>query len=248
MILEGAESFCLRGKNSAGVLLVHGFTGLPAELFLLGEFLNREGFTVLGVRLAGHGTNEENLIQTKKEDWFNSVLDAYSILSGLCEKIFVVGHSMGGLLSFKLATIKKFDKLVSIATPIFIEKNFPLSELPPLEKCGTLGITNSRRKLKDVPSAVNLNYQQMPFVSVHELLKLIDEVKKILPNVKIPTLILHAEDDHTAQPESADFIAENIGAEEILKVKIHHGGHLLPLTESRETVFEEILKFIKKGY
>ena len=44
-----------------GVLLIHGFTGLPAELLLMGEFLNKQGFTVLGVRLAGHGTTVEDM-------------------------------------------------------------------------------------------------------------------------------------------------------------------------------------------
>ena len=234
----------MRGKNSAGVLLVHGFTGLPIELLLLGEFLNREGFNVLGVRLAGHGVDEKNLMRTTKEDWFNSVLDGYEILKSCCEKIFVVGHSMGGLLSLKLATEKNFEKLVSIATPIFIDENLPVDQLPPKKLCGELTIERERRRLENVPLAVNNVSKTTPLISVHELFELIDEVKKILPEVKIPTLILHAEDDHTAKPKSAEFIAENLGAEEILKIKIRHGGHLLPLTESRDKVFEEILKFI----
>ena len=94
MIIEGAEPFLMKG-GSEGILLIHGFTGVPAELLLMGKFLNRAGYTVLGVRLAGHATNELNLMKTNNEDWFNSVLDGYALLSGLCEKIFVAGHSMG---------------------------------------------------------------------------------------------------------------------------------------------------------
>lgn len=52
MIMEGAEPFFLPG-GSMGVLLVHGFTGLPAELSMMGEYLQQRGCTVLGVRLAG---------------------------------------------------------------------------------------------------------------------------------------------------------------------------------------------------
>ena len=76
MIIKGAETFLLKG-GADGVLLIHGFTGSPAELLLLGNFLNRAGYTVLGVRLAGHGTNELNLMQMTNEDWLNSVLDGY---------------------------------------------------------------------------------------------------------------------------------------------------------------------------
>ena len=46
MIIEGAESFLLPG-GSHGVLLLHGFTGMPAELRLLAEALQGAGHTVL---------------------------------------------------------------------------------------------------------------------------------------------------------------------------------------------------------
>ena len=59
MILPGAEPFFMPGGKK-GVLLIHGFTGLPAELLLMGQHLNKAGFTVLGVRLAGHGTDRKS--------------------------------------------------------------------------------------------------------------------------------------------------------------------------------------------
>lgn len=45
-ILPGAEPFFMPG-GKRGVLLVHGFTGLPAELLLMGHYLHERGFTVL---------------------------------------------------------------------------------------------------------------------------------------------------------------------------------------------------------
>ena len=60
MILPGAEPFFLPG-GKRGVLLIHGFTGLPAEMLLLGQYLNMRGYTVLGVRLAGHATTVEDM-------------------------------------------------------------------------------------------------------------------------------------------------------------------------------------------
>ena len=60
MIMEGAEPFFLPG-GSTGVLLIHGFTGLPAELVMMGRYLQQRGCTVLGVRLAGHGTTVEEI-------------------------------------------------------------------------------------------------------------------------------------------------------------------------------------------
>ncbi len=241
-IIDGAESFFLKGGNS-GVLLIHGFTGLPTELLLLGRYLNLAGFSVLCPRLAGHGTHERDLIRTSKDDWFNSVLDAYSVLSGMCEKIFVVGHSMGGILALKLAAQKKIEGLATLAAPIFIASGMGVEKLPPKEFCKDLYVVRPRRNLHDVPPAVNEVYRKMPLPSVNELVELIDEVKKILPEISVPILILHGEEDHTANPKSAEYIAENVSSEKIRLVKVPDCGHLLPLTDKRDFVFEEVKKF-----
>lgn len=246
MIIDGAENFFMKGGDT-GVLLIHGFTGSPAELVLLGEFLNRAGFTVLGVRLAGHGTDEEDFIHTNKNDWFDSVLDGYVILHGACKKIFVVGHSMGGLLALKLSAIRTVEKIITLAAPIFLAEETDYKKLPPRELCKNLFVTRPRRTLKNVPPAANLVYRKTPLISVHELLDIIDDVKNILPQINSPILIMHGEEDHTAHIDSANYIAENIGSAVVRKIFVPATGHLLPLTESREKVFAESLKFLEEN-
>ena len=244
-MINGGEPFFLNGGGSSGVLLIHGFTGLPAELFLLGQFLNQKNFTVLCPRLAGHGVDENNLMRTTKDDWFNSVLDGFYILRGACEKIFVVGHSMGGILTLKLAAEQKISKIVTLAAPIFIDDGLGLVNLPPREFCSDACIVQPRRKLIDVPQAANEVYKKTPLISVHELIDLIGDVKKILPKITTPILIMHGEEDHTAQPRSARFIMDNIGSEQKFITTVANSGHLLPLDENRDFVFEEIFKFLE---
>ena len=243
-MIEGGQSFFMKG-GSSGVLLVHGFTGLPAELFLLGDFLNRQNFSVLCMRLAGHGVDENNLMRTTKDDWFFSVLDGFDILRGLCDEIFVVGHSMGGILTLKLAAEKNLSKIVTLAAPIFIDDGLGLKNLPPKEFCGNACIVQPRKKLFDVPQAANDVYKKTPLVSVHELVELIDDVKKILPKISTPILIMHGEDDHTAQPRSARYIMDNVGSRTKKFISVPDSGHLLPLDENRDFVFEEILNFLR---
>lgn len=244
ILIEGGEPFFIRG-GSTGVLLIHGFTGLPAGMLLLGEVLNRAGFSVLCPRLAGHGTSEQDLMHTTKDDWFNSVLDGFFILRGVCEKIFVVGHSMGGLLTLKLATEHELAKIVTLAAPIFIDEGLGLKNLPPKELCGNAFTFTPRKKLNDVPPAVNNVYDKTPLVSVHELMDLIDDVKKILPQITAPILIMHGEEDHTAQPRSARFIMDNVGSSVKKIITVPNSGHLLPFAEQREFVFEETLNFLR---
>ena len=54
------NSFFLQG-GSMGVLLIHGFTGAPTEMRLLGGFLHQNGLTVSAPLLPGHGTTVENV-------------------------------------------------------------------------------------------------------------------------------------------------------------------------------------------
>lgn len=243
-MIEGGEPFFIKG-GSSGVLLVHGFTGLPASMLLLGKVLNNAGFSVLCPRLAGHGTSELDLMRTTKDDWFNSVLDGFFILRGFCEKIFVVGHSMGGLLTLKLSTEYDVAKIVTLAAPIFIDEGRGLKNLPPKEFCGNAFTLTQRKKLDDVPPAVNNVYDKTPLVSVHELIDLIADVKNFLPRVTAPILIMHGEEDHTAQPRSARYIMDNVGSPVKKIITVPNSGHLLPFAEQREFVFEETLNFLR---
>ena len=246
-MVEGAESFFL-GGNRDGVLLIHGFTGLPAEMLLLGQFLNRKGFTVHCPRLAGHGVDERALMRTTKDDWFDSVVDGAAVLRGVCDKISVVGHSMGGLLALKLAAVQKVSKLATLAAPIFIDDGLGLCNLPPREFCSDACIVQPRKILDDVPAGVNNPEKKTPLVSVHELLGVIADAKKILPTVTAPILIMHGEDDHTAQPRSARFITDNVGSKDKRVVTIPKSGHLLPLAEERDLVFDLVADFLTGGH
>ena len=82
-----------------GVLLIHGFTASPTELRPVGTHLHEQGFTVSGARLAGHGTDLGDLRATRWGDWIESAQSALEQLTTLCERVYVVGLSMGGVIA-----------------------------------------------------------------------------------------------------------------------------------------------------
>ena len=94
-IIPTAEPFLLPGDSSKpACLLIHGFTGTPKEMRWMGEFLNRQGYTCLAVRLTGHATDPEDMIRSRWTDWAASVEDGYALLRGLTDNIFLIGLSM----------------------------------------------------------------------------------------------------------------------------------------------------------
>jgi len=51
LTIPTAEPFFFPGGKT-GCVLVHGFTGSPKEMRLMGDYLNENGFSVIGIRLA----------------------------------------------------------------------------------------------------------------------------------------------------------------------------------------------------
>lgn len=243
-ILDGAEPFILSG-GKRGVLLVHGFTGTPAEMFLLGKHLNEQGYTVLAPRLCGHGTNLEEMAKTDWVNWYHSVCDGYHLLKSICEEIDVVGMSMGGILSLKLAMENKLNKVVTLSAPIHIT-NRGVDLLPPIEECVGKYVPKKRRKFSDEAQQYCITYDRTPIACVHHLLHIIKLVSVQLGELKNRLLVVQSINDHTVIPDSANFIYDNAGSEKKELLWLEESGHLVTLDKEREKVFEKIVNFLKE--
>ena len=244
MITKGAEPFLLLGGD-VGVLLIHGFTGVPAELYLLGKSLQDAGFTVLAPRLTGHGGNAKMLEATTSEAWMDAVRDGYAMLKCVTNRIYVVGHSMGGILALILAAEAEVSGVVTLGAPITVAKERGISLLPPREIAKGMFIPKKQRNFVGAPEVVNRK-QEMPLLSVHEMLDVIETAKKLMKKVTAPAFIIHSRQDHTADPESAGYILDNIKSPKKRLKLLNNFGHLIPLEEGKEAIFKEIADFIKK--
>ena len=94
-IMPGCEPFSFAGSDS-GVLVLHGFTGNPSSVRSIAERAAAAGYTVELPRLPGHGTSVEDMMTTTWDDWSGAALDAYDELAERCERVAIVGLSMGG--------------------------------------------------------------------------------------------------------------------------------------------------------
>ena len=78
--------FFLEG-GPVGVLLVHGFTGSPPEMRLIGDHLHQRGFTVSGPLLPGHGTTVEDMNRCRWTDWTDHVEQSLADLQARCKRL-----------------------------------------------------------------------------------------------------------------------------------------------------------------
>ena len=72
LVVQGAQPFYLPAGRT-GCLVLHGFSANPEEMRWLGDYLYSQGHTILGVRLAGHGTDPHDLARTRWTDWLIAV-------------------------------------------------------------------------------------------------------------------------------------------------------------------------------
>jgi carboxylesterase len=173
------------------------------------------------------------------------VRDGYAVLRGLSRDVTVIGASMGGSLALLLAAEKQVKGVVTLAAPIVIAPERGISALPPKEMLTPSDFTpKTKRDLANVPPAANSVYDRTPLLSVYELLDIIERSKKCLPHISVPALVIHGRDDTTAAVESAQYIVDHIGSRRKEIVLLEGAGHLLPLVEGREAVFEKTAAFL----
>ncbi|MBP2628845.1 MAG: Carboxylesterase [Firmicutes bacterium] len=240
--MEGAEPFFLPG-GAYGVLLIHGFTGSPSEVRLLGDFLHKEGYTVLAPRLSGHGTTVEEMASTKWPHWYSTVEDAYHILRAMCNSIAVIGLSMGGLLALKLATEYQVERLVSLSTPIFIaDKRL---DMLPVYRMFRDFVPKKRRIYADVDPKYSVCYASTPLSSLSSLINLIEHVENLLPTIHEPLLIVQGRQDRTVQPRSAEYIYDMIASNEKTLMWLEKSGHIVTIDIEREQIFRKIADFLR---
>lgn len=233
-------------------MLIHGFTGAPKEMRWMGEYLAKQGYSVLGVRLAGHATRPEDIIHSHWTDWTASVEDGYNLLRGAAQHIYLIGLSMGGTLSLLMSARLDVRGVVAMSTPYRLPVDYPYWTLRLLSM-----VKRYQPKTKDPrPGAgwfdqtawqEHIAYPENPVRAVAELQRLLTEMRSALPQVRVPVLLIHSKDDQSIIPENAEHIyADLVNARDKTRLYLTGSGHVVTRDAKREQVFEAAHGFIHR--
>lgn len=255
-----AEPFSL-GGGERGVLLLHGFTGSPFEMRLLGEDLARRGFAVEGPCLAGHGGGESRLGATRAlarttwHDWYRSASEGLDRLRARVgdRPVAVVGLSMGGLLTLELGRRRgaELGAIVVMSAPLWlppeaerfarVTARLPLVRAVALPKLAGSDIRDAEMKRRNNRAQ---GKAMMPLPALASLVELGAYLRDKLGDVTVPTLLAHSERDHTVPFACMDAIAHRIGAREYGKLVLHESFHVITLDVERDKVFARVADWI----
>jgi len=212
----------------------------------MGDHLKQQGYTVLGIRLVGHATTWQDLARARWWDWLASVEDGLNLLKGCTEEQYLMGLSLGGVLSLLASTRYPVRGVVAMSTPFGLP-NDPrihimniLSMLQPKMEKGEDVFFNEQAKVTHVA---------LPFTpsrAMMEVVKAIKELQHALPDVKVPALLIQSRLDTVIPASSLDEIYANIGSTDKTRLWVENSGHVITEEPDRELVFSTATEFIKR--
>ncbi|PHH40516.1 MULTISPECIES: alpha/beta fold hydrolase [Pseudomonas] len=264
---EGNAGFVL-GDGEVAVLLIHGLTGTPTELRRVAVGLAKAGHTVYVPTLAGHCGGNADLQATGWRDWYESARNTFVGVRRKHRKVYVGGLSMGAVLSMYLAaehpgqieglllysTTLRYDgwsiNKLAFLTPLLMKIPFGV-HLCSFEEKPPYGIKNERlraiveRQMKEGQSS-QAGLLTMEGVTVRELHRLNAVVKKRMPSITTPALVLHSIEDDITSRWNADYVERTLGGP-VTKVLLDDCYHMITVDLQYRRVVELSADFIERG-
>lgn len=248
-VLPGAGTFYFEGSE-VGCLLIHGFTGTPQNIRPLGDFLARRGLTVLGPRLAGHGTTVEDFQKSGPEDWIATIERGLDQLRQTCSSVFAIGISMGGTLALHLG-VSRSDQLAGVGCI-----NGPVGELPAFEAAAAAlapggrmpapWASDARLLTKDLASG-GITYTEIPKAPLERALALFKSTETELSQIRIPVCLFFSRDDVVVPPSTGAHILDLLtNTSDKRLVDLQESAHEATLDFDLERIGLEWLAFVRQ--
>lgn len=232
-------------ERKKAILLIHGFVGgnydyenLPNELQLY------KNFDVFTFTLPGH---EKTVVKgVKYQEWLNASVEKIKFLiDNNYKEIYLIGHSMGGVIATYLASKYPEVKKLVLVAPAFRYFYF---------KDGKINIKNITSTIKNVPDLFkNMGREKVverikktPVTTMLEFTKLVDYCQNSIKKVNCPVLIIHGMNDKVAPIESTNLVYELISSKSTTLINIKDVTHDCFYGKRNIEVKKYIINFLKE--
>jgi carboxylesterase len=246
VVREGAEPINLQEGNSRGVLLLHGFGDTPQTLRQLALELHAAGYDVRVPLLPGHGTVVADFLASRSRDWLDFARAELHDMKRGCERIALVGLSMGGALAAILASENPDTPALVLLAPYL-----DMPAIPRLA-AGTFWLWGNRVMKSNSPNSIrdpaerakNVGYGAYSRRLLFELWKLTRLARASLSRIAAPTLIMQSRMDPRIASKVAQRAYAALGTADKKLVWMENTGHIITVDYGHEKVFEEVRSWL----
>ena len=222
------------------ILIIHGFAGGTYDEENLANYLelNRH-YDVFQFTLPGH---DKNLSKVKYEEWIKSSEDKINwLISNGYNKIYLIGHSMGGVIATYIASKYKEVKKLVLAAPAFQYLSVVNDKL------------NIPSSLQVAPKLVKIyggdeilsRFLKLNVSTVKEFMTLVKKYYNYPKEVTCPTLILQGKNDSLVPLTSSEYAYNNINSNNKKLVFIESVTHDVFRSKRDKEVFDLVSNFFK---
>ena len=223
------------------LLFIHGFAGGTYDYGELINDLELNGlFDIFSYTMKGHG----NLVINKvtKDDWIKDAeYNIEKLIKYGYKEIYVVGHSMGGVIAAYLASKYKEVKKLVLAAPAFQYFKFEGNKINILESIKVVPNLFKDYNKEEVISRLF----KVPITTIKEFMSLVSEHHSDVKNIVCPTLIIHGTKDEIVPDTSVNYVYDNIKSTSVTLVEINGLTHDLFINDRYTDVKKLIFDFFK---
>ena len=243
-VVPGAEPWSADGDGT-GVLVIHGFTGSPASVRPWAAELAGQGWTVRVPRLPGHGTRWQDMNLTTWQDWYAEVDAALADLRARCDRVFVMGLSMGGTLTLRLAEQHGAEIAgIVLVNPSVHTERIDRFALPVVQRfvASFPGISNDIAK----PGQDEVAYDRLPLKAAYSLSQLWSVTKAGIASITQPVLLFRSLNDHVVEPSNAAYILANVSSTDVTEVVLPDSYHVATLDHDAPLIVRDSIAFVRR--
>ena len=238
-IRPGCDPFSVAG-GPVGVLMVHGFTGSPASMRPIGEWLAGQGLSVEGVRLPGHGTDVEDLRTRRWTEWVDEAARGLASLRERCGTVVAFGQSGGASVVLALVASRPHDvDGIALTNPYVFDARLLAVPVGQRVLRDWKGVTGDIAK----PGQDEHGYARTPVAGLAELSELMRFVRSVLPEIRQPIVVFRSGTDHVIPRSNARKVLERIGSPRKQLVPCPNSYHIVTLDHDAPLVRERVLAF-----
>lgn len=234
--------------SSVAVLMIHGIAGTPAHFRDLLPVIP-ENWTVHNILLDGHGKKVEDFGKTSMKKWKAQAKAAVDALLAKHEKLLIVAHSMGTLFAIQAAIDHpdRIPALFLLAAPMR-----PWVRFSTMLTC--LRVSRGDIREDDAPAnamknatCIQLDRRLWKYISwaprMIELLVEIRRVRKLLPQLTVPTHTYQSKVDELVSDRSCrDLEKHSI----IHTTRLYSSGHFAYGAEDIKLLQTQLAALIEK--
>lgn len=217
-------------KIRAGCLLIHGYGGSTFEMEGLAAALTDAGTEARLVCLPGHGEGYKNFRKCRFSDWMAHAEKEFRAMAERCERVVVIGFSMGGIIALHLASRYPVGGVVVLSAPLFVLGLWPW----PLENlkfyARTVVSQASRLLGLHKPHAGETSRDIAPwkgyggplhFGQLASMREGCAVTRALLPKLTAPILIMQDARDGLVNPDNAWAIARRVASTDTTVILTH---------------------------